>query len=76
MKALCTILIWPALLWSAGAQDAARLPARQPAAWRLVWSDEFAGQAGSPPNRAIWTCDLGPDRELTVAEVLPAGKRL
>lgn len=32
----------------------------QPAvAWRLVWSDEFDGPAGSPPDPARWNYDLG-----------------
>ena len=28
-------------------------------AWKLVWSDEFNGTAGSPPNPANWNYDLG-----------------
>jgi len=66
MKVLYSILILPilpGLLWPAQEQDAVSYPARQPAhqsaSWRLVWSDEFAGPAGSPPNHAIWTYDLG-----------------
>ena len=27
--------------------------------WQLVWSDEFNGAAGSPPNPANWNFDLG-----------------
>src|SRR4051794_6309931 len=27
--------------------------------WRLVWSDEFEGAPGSPPDRMRWTYDLG-----------------
>jgi beta-glucanase (GH16 family) len=27
----------------------------------LVWSDEFNGPAGTPPNPAVWTPDLGGD---------------
>lgn len=27
--------------------------------WKLVWSDEFNGAAGSPPNPANWNYDLG-----------------
>src|ERR1051326_6211872 len=27
--------------------------------WRLVWSDEFEGPPGSPPDRARWTYDRG-----------------
>lgn len=30
-----------------------------PAAWRPVWADEFDGAAGSPPDPASWTFDLG-----------------
>ncbi|HVO80669.1 MAG TPA: glycoside hydrolase family 16 protein [Terriglobales bacterium] len=36
------------------AQDAAPL---RP--WRLVWNEEFDGPAGSAPDRAKWTYDLG-----------------
>ncbi len=36
---------------------AAAWPAR--AQWRLVWSDEFNGPAGAPPDPAKWTYDLG-----------------
>jgi uncharacterized protein (TIGR03437 family) len=28
-------------------------------AWQLVWSDEFNGPAGTPPNPANWNYDLG-----------------
>lgn len=28
-------------------------------AWQLVWSDEFNGTAGSPPDPANWNYDLG-----------------
>jgi len=42
---------------------AAFLPARCafPAAqgWNLIWSDEFDGAAGSPPNGKNWTPDFG-----------------
>jgi beta-glucanase (GH16 family) len=42
---------------------AAALPAQEEAAalrpWRLVWSDEFDGPAGSAPDRSKWTYDLG-----------------
>src|SRR5579884_1406685 len=27
--------------------------------WQLVWSDEFNGAAGSPPDPAKWNYDLG-----------------
>ena len=29
--------------------------------WRLVWSDEFNGPDGSPPDPAKWTYDIGVD---------------
>jgi len=29
--------------------------------WKLVWSDEFNGPAGSTPNPKYWTYDLGTD---------------
>jgi uncharacterized protein (TIGR03437 family) len=29
--------------------------------WQLLWSDEFNGAAGSPPNPTYWTYDLGTD---------------
>jgi beta-glucanase (GH16 family) len=31
----------------------------QPASWNLVWSDEFDGTVGSPPDVAYWDYDLG-----------------
>ncbi len=31
----------------------------QPSGWTLVWSDEFNGAAGAPPNPANWNFDLG-----------------
>ena len=27
--------------------------------WQLVWSDEFNGAAGSPPDPTKWNYDLG-----------------
>jgi beta-glucanase (GH16 family) len=30
-----------------------------PADWVLVWSDEFNGPAGTPPNRNVWKHELG-----------------
>lgn len=30
-----------------------------PPQWNLVWSDEFNGRAGAPPDPAKWTYDLG-----------------
>ncbi len=34
-------------------------PTSDPASWPLVWSDEFDGPAGSPPDPATWGYDLG-----------------
>jgi beta-glucanase (GH16 family) len=35
-------------------------PAADPAGgWRLTWSDEFNGPAGSPPDASKWSHDLG-----------------
>jgi beta-glucanase (GH16 family) len=30
-----------------------------PGSWELVWSDEFDGPAGTPPNPAVWKAELG-----------------
>lgn len=38
----------------------AKSPAQQP--WQPVWSDEFNGPAGAPPDPAKWTYDLGNHR--------------
>jgi beta-glucanase (GH16 family) len=35
------------------------LPDRPTGAWRLVWSDEFEGPAGTRPDAARWTFDVG-----------------
>jgi beta-glucanase (GH16 family) len=52
----------------AGAAVLATLPAGEsataasfqvPAAWRLTWSDEFDGPAGSAPDPAKWAIDTG-----------------
>jgi beta-glucanase (GH16 family) len=34
-------------------------PTSDPATWPLAWSDEFDGAAGSPPDAASWTYDIG-----------------
>jgi beta-glucanase (GH16 family) len=31
----------------------------QPPQWNLVWSDEFVGTAGEPPDAAYWDYDVG-----------------
>jgi beta-glucanase (GH16 family) len=36
-----------------------RAPDPGPDGWELVWSDEFDGPAGSPPNPANWTPEIG-----------------
>ncbi|MDP8981600.1 MAG: family 16 glycosylhydrolase [Acidobacteriota bacterium] len=33
--------------------------AQSPSAWKLVWSDEFNGPPGAPPDPAKWNYDLG-----------------
>lgn len=35
------------------------IPAQTGAGWQLVWSDEFNGKAGSPPDPAKWNYDIG-----------------
>ena len=30
-----------------------------PGSWELVWSDEFDGAAGTPPDSSTWTHDIG-----------------
>jgi uncharacterized protein (TIGR03437 family) len=34
-------------------------PAQTTSGWVLVWSDEFNGAAGTPPDRAKWNYELG-----------------
>ena len=34
-------------------------PAQTTAGWQLVWSDEFNGAAGTPPDPTKWNYDLG-----------------
>ncbi len=41
--------------WSDG-QDASR---RQPAGWRLTWSDDFDGPEGDPPSADRWMAEIG-----------------
>ena len=43
-----------------------RAPDPGPAGWSLVWSDEFDGPAGAPPNPANWGYEIG--------DVTPDGK--
>ncbi|HVN06291.1 MAG TPA: family 16 glycosylhydrolase [Bryobacteraceae bacterium] len=55
----------PLLVMASAALLAAASAAAQPApsqtSWQLVWSDEFNGPAGTPPDPAKWTYDLGTD---------------
>src|ERR1035438_10186336 len=37
----------------------AAVPAQSTTGWQLVWSDEFNGAAGSPPDPTKWNYDLG-----------------
>jgi uncharacterized protein (TIGR03437 family) len=37
----------------------AAVPAQTITGWQLVWSDEFNGVAGSPPDPSKWNYDLG-----------------
>ena len=46
---VCTLSIWAAPVHEVGPQ------------WKLVWSDEFNGVDGSPPDLAKWTYDTGGD---------------
>ena len=57
MRLLC-ILALAVVVCAAQEESARRRPADR-AEWRLVWSDEFNGEAGAAPNPAIWTYDLG-----------------
>jgi beta-glucanase (GH16 family) len=35
------------------------VPLRAASDWKLIWSDEFNGEANSPPDPTKWTYDLG-----------------
>jgi hypothetical protein len=47
--------------WAAGTAPAAATAAAPPppAGWSLVWSDDFAGHAGSPVSSGNWLYDVG-----------------
>ena len=47
------------LIVTAFAAMMAAVPATGQTAWKLVWSDEFNGAAGSLPNSKNWNYDLG-----------------
>jgi uncharacterized protein (TIGR03437 family) len=51
------IVMASAVLLAALSAAAQTLPAQT--AWQLVWSDEFNGTAGAPPNPSNWNYDLG-----------------
>jgi|HubBroStandDraft_1064217.scaffolds.fasta_scaffold03677_6 uncharacterized protein (TIGR03437 family) len=51
------IAIASAALFAATSAKAQPAPAQT--AWQLVWSDEFNGTAGSPPDPTNWNYDLG-----------------
>jgi len=57
MKLLYTFALLAVLLQPAQSQEDAN--ARHATVWRLVWGAEFQGPAGSAPDPAIWTYDLG-----------------
>ncbi len=55
-------LLWIGLLTAIGLDAQTRVGSvRQaaPAGWQLVWADEFDGAAGTGPDPAKWTFDLG-----------------
>jgi len=53
------MVIAAAALWAAASAPAQTAPAGT--SWKLAWSDEFNGPAGSLPNPTNWTYDLGTD---------------
>jgi len=46
---------------AAGTAGCSRATDPKPAAWELVWQDEFAGPAGQSPDAAKWRFDVGTD---------------
>src|ERR1700683_195915 len=53
------IALASAALFAAASAAAQTAPAQT--SWKLLWSDEFNGPAGSPPDSGNWTYDLGTD---------------
>jgi beta-glucanase (GH16 family) len=49
---------WPAVLLT-GALLLAACGTDDPPPWQLVWSDEFDGPAGSPPDASRWSFETG-----------------
>jgi beta-glucosidase len=54
MRIIRVLLLWWLVL-PAGVEAMAQTTS----GWKLVWSDEFNGPAGAPPNPANWNYDLG-----------------
>src|ERR1700675_1882979 len=46
-------------LWVFGFAAALAAAAQTTSGWKLVWSDEFNGPVGSPPDATRWNYDLG-----------------
>jgi beta-glucanase (GH16 family) len=59
MKAICFLLPVIFLLTSCAMSPFPSFPTTLPGGWTLVWNDEFEGAAGSAPDPARWTYDLG-----------------
>ncbi len=54
------LVLLPFPLVSCGSPEpASAIPTSTPAAWTLVWSDEFDGAAGAGVDRSRWTFDVG-----------------
>src|ERR1017187_9923270 len=49
------IVLVVSMLWLAGATASAQITS----GWKLVWSDEFNGAAGTAPDPLNWNFDLG-----------------
>jgi beta-glucanase (GH16 family) len=56
-KATIIAVMIPLLSCSLAAQKATASPASSP--WTLVWSDEFNGENGAPPDSSKWTFEVG-----------------
>src|SRR6266516_2171588 len=54
--AAALLVVWSVIIAAASARAAAPPP---PAGWSLVWSDDFAGRAGSPVSSGKWLYDVG-----------------
>jgi hypothetical protein len=60
-----------ALVAAVGPASPARAdsPPPPPSGWTTVFSDDFAGAAGSPPNAANWMFDTGPGSSFGTGEI-------